>query len=164
LTPAIRQAVHTLDPSLPTYQEQTMARVLANASARTQFTMWLLAVAGIIALTLGAVGIYGVMAYGVSLRHREIGVRMALGARPSDVAQMISRQGVTLAGVGVVVGIAVAIVVTRFMRGLLYDVSATDPMTLSGTCVLLLLVALVASWLPARRAAGVDPAEALRSD
>jgi predicted permease len=164
LTPAIRQAVHTLDPSLPTYQEQTMARVLANASARTQFTMWLLAVAGIIALTLGAVGIYGVMAYGVSLRHREIGVRMALGARPSDVAQMISRQGVTLAGVGIVVGIAVAIVVTRFMRGLLYDVSATDPMTLSGTCVLLLLVALVASWLPARRAAGVDPAEALRSD
>jgi predicted permease len=163
-TTAVRQAVHDLDPTLPAYQEQTMARVLANASARTRFTMWLLALAGIIALTLGAVGIYGVMAYGVSLRQREIGVRMALGARPKDVAQMISRQGVALAAVGIVVGLAVAIVVTRFMRGLLYDVSATDPTTLGGTCLLLVLVAFVASWLPARRAAGVDPSDALRSD
>jgi predicted permease len=164
LTPAIRRAVHAIDPTLPTYQEQTMSRVLANASARTRFTMLLLAVAGIIALTLGAVGIYGVMAYGVSLRHREIGVRMALGARPADVSQMISRQGTALAGIGVAVGLAVAIGVTRFMRGLLYDVSATDPLTLGGTCVLLLLVAFVASWLPARRAAAIDPSDALRSD
>lgn len=141
-----------------------MSRVLENASARTRFTMLLLAAAGVIALTLGAVGIYGVMAYGVSLRQREIGVRMALGARPVDVSQMISRQGIALAGVGVVVGLAVAVGVTRFMRGLLYDVSATDPATLGGTCVLLLLVAFVASWLPARRAAAVDPSDALRSD
>jgi predicted permease len=164
LTPAVRNAVHALDRTLPTYQEQTMSRVLANASARTRFTMLLLAVAGSIALVLGAVGIYGVMAYGVSLRHREIGVRMALGARPADVSRMISRQGIALAGIGVAVGLVVTIVVTRFMRGLLYDVSATDPFTLGGTCVLLLVVAFVASWLPARRAAAVDPSDALRSD
>jgi putative ABC transport system permease protein len=149
---------------LPTFQEQTMSRVVAQASARTRFTMLLLGTAASVALLLGGVGIYGVMAYGVSLRRREIGVRMALGARPADVSQMISRQGVLLAAVGVGIGLAVAIGVTRFMRGLLYDVSATDPLTLAGTCVLLLLVAVFASWLPARRAASVDPAVALRSD
>jgi putative ABC transport system permease protein len=91
-------------------------------------------------------------------------VRMALGARPADVSRMISRQGVALAAIGILLGLAAAIGVTRFMRGLLYDVSSTDPITLGATCVLLLVVALVASWLPARRAAGVDPSVALRSD
>jgi putative ABC transport system permease protein len=164
LLPTVRAVVRGIDPTLPTFQEQTMSRVVAQASARTRFTMLLLGTAASVALLLGGVGIYGVMAYGVSLRRREIGVRMALGARPADVSQMISRQGVLLAAVGVGIGLAVAIGVTRFMRGLLYDVSATDPLTLAGTCVLLLLVAVFASWLPARRAASVDPAVALRSD
>jgi ABC-type antimicrobial peptide transport system permease subunit len=164
LVAQVRDAVHHLDPALPTFHEAPMSRLVADASARTRFTLMLLGVAGIIALALGAVGIYGVMAYGVSLRQREIGVRMALGARPADVSWMISRQGLVLAAVGVVLGLAAALGVTRFLRGLLYGVSSTDPLTLGGTCALLLAVALLASWLPARRAASVDPSVALRSD
>ncbi|MDB4874901.1 MAG: permease [Gemmatimonadetes bacterium] len=164
LTAAVREAVHRLDSTLPTFHEQPMSRVLTDASARTRFTMVLLGVAGVVALTLGAVGIYGVMAYGVSLRQREIGVRMALGARPADVSRMISRQGLGLAAVGVGIGLLAALGLTRFMGRLLYNVSSTDPIALGGTCVLLLAVALVASWLPARRAAAVDPSVALRSD
>ncbi|MEP6496022.1 MAG: ABC transporter permease [bacterium] len=160
----VRRLVQSLDPTLPVFDEHMMTSIVRTASARTQFTMLLLAVASGLALVLGAVGIYGVMAYGVSLRRREIGVRMALGARPADVRQMISRQGVMLAGVGVVIGLAAALGLTRFLRGLLYDVSPTDPLTLGGTCVVLLVVALVASWIPAKRAAGMDAAVALRSD
>jgi ABC-type antimicrobial peptide transport system permease subunit len=89
---------------------------------------------------------------------------MALGARPADVGQMVSRSGVALAAAGVAIGLAAALGVTRFLRGLLYDVSPTDPLTLGGTCVVLLLVAFVASWLPARRAAALDPVEALRRE
>jgi putative ABC transport system permease protein len=126
--------------------------------------MFLLATASVLALVLGAVGIYGVMAYGVSLRQREIGIRLALGARPSDVSRMISGQGVTLAALGVGIGLAGAVATTGFLRELLYDVSPTDPLTLGGTCVVLLAVALLASWIPARRAAGVDPGTALRAD
>jgi putative ABC transport system permease protein len=164
LAAPVRRAVQSLDATLPVYDETLMTAIVGAASARTRFTMLLLAVASGLALVLGAVGIYGVMAYGVSLRRREIGVRMALGARPVDVRQMISRQGVMLAGVGVLIGLAGALAVTRFLRGLLYDVSPTDPLTLGGTCVVLLGVALVASWIPARRAAGMDAAVALRSD
>jgi len=116
-----------------------------------------------LALILGAVGIYGVMAYGVSLRQREIGVRIALGARPLDVSRMVSRQGVTLGAIGVLVGVICALSVTHVLRGLLYDVSPTDPLTLAATCIVLLGVALLASWIPARRAASVDPSEALRA-
>ena len=126
--------------------------------------MLLLGLASARALVLGAVGLYGVMAYGVSLRYREIGVRMALGARPIYVSQMISRQGVTIAAIGVVAGLGVFIAVTRFLRGLLYGVSPTDPLTLGATCGVLLGVAFISCWLPARRAAAVDPAVALRSD
>jgi predicted lysophospholipase L1 biosynthesis ABC-type transport system permease subunit len=164
LAAPVRRIVQSLDPALPVYDEHLMTAIVASASARTRFTMLLLAVASGLALVLGAVGIYGVMAYGVSLRQREIGVRMALGARPVDVRQMISRQGVGLAAIGVAIGLAGALGVTRFLRGLLYDVSPTDPLTLGGTCVVLLAVALIASWIPARRAAGMDAAEALRSD
>ncbi len=161
---SVRQIVHTLDPLLPTHHERTISALLDSASARVRFLMLMLGAASGIALVLGAVGLYGVMAYGVSLRHREIGVRMALGARPADVSRMISRQGLVLGGFGVTIGLAAAVGVTRLLRGMLYDVSPTDPLTLAGTCVALLAVALIASWLPARRAAGVDPAVALRSD
>ena len=161
---SVRQIVHALDPLLPTHHERAISALLDSASARVRFLMLMLGVASGIALVLGAVGLYGVMAYGVSLRQREIGVRMALGARPADVSRMISRQGLVLAGVGVTIGLASAIGVTRLLRGMLYDVSPTDPLTLTATCAALLVVALIASWLPARRAAGVDPAVALRSD
>ena len=164
LVAPVRRLVQRLDPSLPTYDERPLRDVLSAAAARTRFVMLVLALASAVALTLGAVGVYGVMAYGVSLRQREIGVRMALGARPADVGQMISRHGVALAAAGVAIGLGAALGVTRFLRGLLYDVSPTDPLTLGGTCAVLLLVALVASWLPARRAAAMDPVEALRRE
>jgi hypothetical protein len=160
---AIRQAVHSLDPALPTYDEHALTEIVSAASARARVTLTLLAIASMLALILGAVGIYGVMAYGVSLRQREIGVRIALGARPLDVSRMVSRQGVTLGAIGVVIGIIRALSVTHLLRGLLYDVSPTDPLVLGATCVVLLVVALLASWIPARRAASVDPSEALRA-
>jgi putative ABC transport system permease protein len=160
---AVRQAVHSLDPALPTYDEHSLTSIVSAASARARVTLLLLAIASGLALILGAVGIYGVMAYGVSLRQREIGVRIALGARPLDVSRMVSRQGVTLGAIGVVIGIVCAISVTHLLRGLLYDVSPTDPLVLGATCIVLLVVAFLASWIPARRAAAVDPSEALRA-
>ncbi|HVE33626.1 MAG TPA: FtsX-like permease family protein, partial [Gemmatimonadaceae bacterium] len=161
-TSAIRDIVHALDPSLPTYGERPLHDIVRAASARAREMLLLLAIASALALVLGAVGIYGVMAYGVSLQRREIGVRMALGAPPAEVRRMISRKGVGLAGIGVVIGTLVAIGVTRFMRSLLFDVSPTDPLILAVTCAVLLFVALAASWIPARRAAAVNPTEALR--
>jgi putative ABC transport system permease protein len=162
VAPALRNALHSIDPSLPTYGEHSLDAIVSAASARTRVTLLLLAVASGIALTLGAVGVYGVMAYGVSLRQREIGVRIALGARPADVRRMISHQGVGLALAGVAIGMVCAVAVTRLIAGLLYDVSPTDPVILSVTCIVMLLVALLASWVPAQRAASIDPAEALR--
>jgi putative ABC transport system permease protein len=160
----VRALVKRIDPALPTFDERPLTATVQAASARTRFTMLLLGIASAVALLLGAVGIYGVMAYGVSLRQREIGVRMALGARPSDVGWMVSRQGIALAGTGVVIGLAGALGTTRLLRGLLYDVSPTDPLTLGATCGVLLLMALLASWLPARRAAALQPIGALRGD
>ncbi|HEY4130093.1 MAG TPA: ABC transporter permease [Gemmatimonadaceae bacterium] len=162
LNASVRRVVRSLDSGLPTYDERSLDDVVTSASARARVTLLLLAVASFLALVLGAVGIYGVMAYVVSLRQREIGVRMALGARPTDVSRMISRHGIGLALTGVVIGIVCTIALTRFLRELLYDVSPTDPLTLGTTSIVLLAVALVASWLPARRAAAVDPADALR--
>ena len=160
---SVRNIVHALDPSTPTYDQRSFASVVTAASSRARITVLLLIVASTLALILGAVGLYGVMAYGVSLRQREIGVRIALGAQPNQVSRMISRQGLGLALIGIVIGGAVALSVTRLLRGLLYDISPTDPLTLVSTCVGLLLMAGLASWVPARRAASVDPSEALRS-
>ncbi|HEY4216807.1 MAG TPA: ABC transporter permease [Gemmatimonadaceae bacterium] len=162
VTAAIRDIVHTLDPSLPTFGETDVGGIVRAASARAREMLLLLAVASALALVLGAVGIYGTLAYTVSLREREIGVRIALGAQPSAVRRMIARDGVGLAAVGVAIGAGIAIGVTRFLQSLLYDVSPTDPVILGGTCVVLLFVALLASWIPARRAAALDPSAALR--
>src|SRR5258708_24979290 len=164
LLTSVRNAVHSLDPALPTYDERPLSSIVAAASAQARFLVLLLVAASSIALVLGAVGIYGVMAYGVSLRELEIGVRMALGARPSDITQMISTQGLALAAGGVIIGLGSSLGVTRLLRGLLYDVSPTDPLTLLGSVAVLLGVALLASWLPARRAAGIDPRRVLRGD
>lgn len=164
LIASVRNVVHSLDPALPTYGERPLSSIVAAASAQARFLVLLLAVASTIALVLGAVGIYGVMAYGVSLREREIGVRMALGARPSDVTQMISRQGLALAGSGVTIGLGASLGVTRLLRGLLFDVSPVDPLSLLGSVAVLLGITLLASWLPARRAASIDPGTVLRGD
>jgi predicted permease len=160
---AIRDIVHALDPAMPTFGEGTLDEVVRRASARSRALVVLLAVASGVALTLGAVGLYGVVAYGVSVRRREIGVRMALGARPADVSRAVAVGGLRLAVVGIAIGMAGAIAFTRLLGGLLYEVSATDPWVLGLTAVVLLVVAFVASWLPARRAAAVDPAEVLGS-
>jgi predicted permease len=160
---AIREIVRALDPAVPTYDEGTLSELVRDASARTRALVVLLVAASIVTLLLGAVGLYGVTAYAVSIRRREFGIRMALGARPVDVSRMVSLGALRLAVAGIVIGMACTLATVRLLRGLLYGVSPTDLMTLSVTPVALLVIALAASWTAARRAAAVDPAEALRS-
>jgi putative ABC transport system permease protein len=160
---AIRRIVAALDPAIPTYDEGSLRQLVHDASARARALAVLLAIASVVTSLLGAVGLYGLMAYSVSIRRRELGLRMALGARPADISRMISLHGLRLAGVGIVIGTACALATSRLLRGLLYGVSPTDLVTLSATPAVLLAVAFIASWIPARRAAAVHPAEALRS-
>ncbi|HEX4469961.1 MAG TPA: ABC transporter permease [Gemmatimonadaceae bacterium] len=164
ITAAARRIVKQLASGVPVFGLRPMTDVLTRASARTSFTLLLLAIASGAALLLGAIGIYGVISYMVSLRTREIGVRMALGAAPDEIGRMVSRQGLTMAGAGIAIGLVAALVFTRYLRTLLFEISPTDPLTLGGVVMILLLVALAASWLPARRASNVDPAVALRAE
>ena len=157
-------AVRALDPSIPAYDAHPMSDLVSRAEARTRITLVLLGLASAIALVLGAVGIYGVVSYAVSLRTREIAVRIALGADPAGIRRMISRQAVVVAAVGVVGGLIGALIVTRALAALLVGVSPIDPPTLASAGLLLLAVAFAASWLPARRAALVDPAQTLRAE
>jgi putative ABC transport system permease protein len=126
--------------------------------------MSLLGLFAALGLVLAAVGIYGVMAYGVSQRTHEIGLRIALGARGGDVMKMVVKQGMALAMIGVAIGLCTSYALTRLMKTLLFDVSATDPLTFTVIALLLAIVALTACWIPARRAAKVDPMVALRCD
>jgi ABC-type antimicrobial peptide transport system permease subunit len=141
----------------------TLDAMLRADRAPMAFAMTLIAIAGAVALLLGLIGIYGVISYLVAQRSAEIGVRMALGARPGDVAGMILRQGASVAVAGLVVGFVVAVAGSRLLTALLFEVSATDPATYSIVAALLLSVALLACWLPARRAARLDPVDALRN-
>jgi putative ABC transport system permease protein len=162
LVGAVRQAVWSIDPKLPLSGVRTMDKVVERSMARTSFTMLLLGIGAAVALLLGAVGIYGVISYIVSQRTQEIGVRMALGAQRGDVSGMVMKEGLILALLGIGSGLAVSLAVTRLMKALLYEVSATDPATFAAVPLLLALVALLASYVPARRAAGVEPLEAIR--
>jgi putative ABC transport system permease protein len=164
LVPAVRRIVRDLDPDLPIASVRTMERIVADSMARTSFTMSLLLIAAAVALLLGTVGIYGVISYAVSRRTREIGVRIALGAQAADVSWLVLRQGtgVVLAGLGA--GVLAALALTRFLRGLLFEVSPTDATTFAAMSVLLLFVALLASYFPARCATRVDPMVALRAE
>jgi predicted permease len=162
LLPAIREAVWSVNPSLPLAQERTLEELASRSMAQTSFTLIMLAIAAGVALFLGSVGIYGVISYVVSQRTREIGVRMAMGAEEADVSRMVLRQAGLLAAVGVAVGLAAAAGLTRLMASLLFGVSPLDPVTFGAVAVALSAVALLASWLPARRAARVDPVVALR--
>jgi putative ABC transport system permease protein len=164
LANAIRSAVWTVDPNQPVTRVRTMERVLADTMVVQRFTTWLLATFAAIALSLAAAGIYGVISYSVSQRTHEIGIRMALGAEQRDVLRLVVGQGMVPALVGLGIGIAGAIGLTRFMSTLLFRVSVTDPMTFSVIGLLLLLVAVAACYLPARRAARVDPMLALRCE
>ncbi len=139
-----------------------MQEVFDKSVARTSFTLVMLAIAGLMAVALGMIGIYGVISYSVSQRRREIGIRLAVGAQRGDVLQMIVSQGIKTALAGVAIGIAAALVLTQLMRRLLFGVSAQDPATFASVAALLTLVALFASWIPARRAMLVDPVVALR--
>jgi putative ABC transport system permease protein len=164
LLPAARGTIKTVDVNLALSQVRTLQEMLDRSAAQMAFTMALLAIAATVALFLGVVGIYGVTSYIVSQRTGEIGVRLALGAASRDVANMITRQcgSVALAGVGV--GLAVAVSASRLMSSLLYGVSPHDPIVFGTTTVVLLCVAVLASWLPARRAARLNPLDALRAE
>jgi putative ABC transport system permease protein len=162
--PAAREALRQVDPRLPMVEPRTVEKIARDAMAATSFTVVLLGIAAAIALVLGTVGIYGVISYVVSRRTQEIGVRMALGAPGGVVLRQVVGQGMGLTGIGLAVGLLGAWGVSRVLSSLLYGVSATDPVTYGATAALLALVALLASWVPARRAARVDPVTALRSE
>jgi putative ABC transport system permease protein len=162
LIPSVTAQVRELDPDLPVYAVRTMEEVLALSSAQPRFYMLLLGGFALIALVLAAVGIYGVIGYTVRQRTQEIGIRMALGATRDRVQGMVVRQGMTLALSGAAAGLVGALVATRWMQSLLYQVSAMDPTIYSTVAAVLVAVAAVASWLPARRAAGTEPLLALR--
>ena len=160
----VRSAVHSVAPALPVYRLIPLRSLQQDAEARTTFTVLLLSIAAVVALVIGTMGIYGVVAFLVALRAREIGLRLALGAQPSDVRQMVVRRALVDAVIGVGVGVAGAVALTRELSTLLYSVKPTDPISLLSAGALLLLTARVASWIPARRAARLDPAIALRGD
>ena len=162
ITTAARRVIHDLVPGVPVYDVKAMAERVDTAAAAARFRAVLLSLFAGMALVLATIGTYGVIAYGVAQRTREIGIRVALGAQARDVVRMVVRQGVLLAVVGGVVGVAVALASARVLTSLLFDVKASDPLTFGGIVVVLVLAVVVASWLPARRAARVEPLEALR--
>ncbi|MGH9943133.1 MAG: ABC transporter permease [Pyrinomonadaceae bacterium] len=159
---SVRNAVAAVDPKLEAANFQTMNQLVSESVAEPRFYTLLLAAFAALALILAAVGVYGVMAYSVTQRTHEIGIRMALGAQKRDVLRLVVGRGMGLAFVGVACGVAVAAAMTRVMRSLLYEVSTTDPAIFTGVAVLLSLVALLACYVPARRATKVDPIVALR--
>jgi hypothetical protein len=158
----VRNAVWEINANLPVRGMLTLRELMARSIAETSFTLTLLGLAAAVALLLGVVGVYGVISYAVSQRGRELGLRMALGAEEGRVKAMVVRQGLMLAGIGVTVGLGLSFALTRLMAGLLFGVSPFDPMTFAGVAVGLTGVAGVASYLPARRAARVDPMNVLR--
>ena len=161
LASAVRREVQALDRDQPVYNVRTMEEVLATSLGTRRVAVQLFTVFAAAALLLSALGIYGVMAYSVTQRTQEIGIRMALGAQKIDVLSMVVRQGMMLAIIGIAVGITGALGLTRLMANLLFGVQATDPMTFGAISLLLALVALLACYLPARRAARLDPMNAL---
>lgn len=162
LTQSVREQVRALDRDLPVFGERTMSQVAAESMSRRRFAMQLVGLFGILALLLAAVGIYGVIAYSVTQRTREIGIRVALGASRSAILRWVLKQGMILTIAGVVIGLVGALALTRLLRTLLFGVGPTDIVTYGALAVLLTIVALIACYVPARRATKVDPLVALR--
>jgi predicted permease len=160
----LRQRVWSVAPNSPLADVRTLEEIYAKSMARTSFTLVMLGIAGAMALVLGLVGIYGVISYSVSQRRREIGIRMALGARGEQVSGMFVRHGLALAAIGVLLGLGAAAGLTRLMASLLFSVGAGDPSTYAVVSLGLVGAATLASYLPARRAIAVDPVETLRSE
>jgi putative ABC transport system permease protein len=161
---AVEQAIHQVDKDQPITDVQPLTQYMADSIASRKFSTLLLAIFSGLTLLLAAIGIYGVMSYTVSLRIPELGVRMALGAQRGDVFRLVVGHGLALAVIGVAAGLAGSFIVTRFMATLLFGVTPTDPATFACVALLLAVVALVASYIPARRAMRVDPVVALRHE
>jgi len=164
LTSAARRAIREADPTMPVFDVASMDEVRRMGMWAERLFGWLFALFGIVALVLASVGVYGVIAYGVSQRTQEFGVRVALGAQPGDVVRLVVRNGAILAVAGIAIGLVGALGITRVIRGLLIDVSSTDAVSFIGVTLFLAAVALLASYVPARRATRVDPLTALRSE
>jgi predicted permease len=164
VVPAVRRIVRDLDPTVPIFNVETMTEVVRQSTARLSLTLTLMTVAAAITLVLGTIGLYGVMAYMVALRTREFGVRVALGASPQQLARAVASRGFKLIALGVASGFVLYAMLAPFLRAFLYGVTASDPVTLGMVTLALVATASLASWFPARRAARVDPAEALRSE
>jgi len=162
LSSAVREAVRAVDPDVPVYLVRTLDEIVSDRTAQRRLAVMLISVFAAVALLLAAVGIYGVMSYAVAQRTQEIGIRMALGAERQDILRMVLRHGTLMAVTGIVLGLAVALALARLITSLLFQVSATDPPTFSVVPLVLIAVALLACYIPARRATRVDPLVALR--
>jgi predicted permease len=160
----VQAVVRELDPTLPLFDVRSMKDVAAASMAQLSFTILVLGAAALVTLVLGAVGLYGVMAYVISLRTRELAVRIALGATPGAVIGMLTKQGIGVTALGIGSGLLLFVGAARALRSLLYGVAPSDPLTLAGASLLLVVIAALASWLPARRTSRVDPADVLRSE
>ena len=160
----VRAALLAVDPTQPVLDVQPMESYLASALAQRRFTLLLIGLFGVLAIGLAAVGVYGVMGYAVTTRTRELGIRMALGAERRQVLGMVLRSGVAVTAIGLAAGLGASLLLTKLLASLLFEVGATDPAILSAAAAVLALVALAASYLPARRAANVDPLIALREE
>ncbi|MBO0857191.1 MAG: FtsX-like permease family protein [Chloracidobacterium sp.] len=161
---AVRGQFRELDPNQPLFTVRTLEETVALDLARQRFAAALLGAFAAVGLLLAAIGVYGMMAYSVSRRAREMGVRMALGAQPGNVTRMVLHEGLQLTAIGVAIGLPFALAITQLIKSLLYGVSAADPLTFVGVPLLLTVVATIACWLPARRAAKTDPMTALRRE
>jgi putative ABC transport system permease protein len=164
LSSAVRTSLVSIDPRQPLYAVEPMDKLLSTDVAPRRFVLLLVGSLALVALSLAAVGIYSIISFSVSERTREIGIRMALGAKRGDVLRMVLGQGMTVALVGIFAGLALALTLTRLLTTLLFSVSATDPTTFVMVGVVLIVIALLACYLPARRATRVDPLVALRDE
>ena len=162
LAAGLREAVKAADPDVPLYSVRTLAEIVSDRTAQRRLAVMLISVFAGVALLLAAIGIYGVMSYAVAQRTQEIGIRMALGAERQDILRMVLRHGSMMAVTGVGIGLVTALGLARLITSLLFQVSATDPPTFSVVPVVLVAVALLACYIPARRATRVDPLVALR--
>ena len=159
---AIEREFHSVDGLMPVAHERLMDQVIGESVSRQNFTMLLLSIFAAIALLLATIGIYGLMSYSVEQRTQELGIRLALGAGRPDVLRLILRQGLKLSSAGVVLGLAIAYGLTRVLASLLFGVKASDPFTFAAVAVILTMIAIAATFFPARQAAAVEPADALR--
>jgi predicted permease len=164
LTIPIRQAIHRVDPELPVFNSQTMTEVVNRSLTRTSAVTAILVLFAAVGLALAGIGVFSVVSFSVGRRVREVALRMALGGTPSEIVSLIVRQGLVPVTVGILLGGASALVATRLLVSRLYGVEAHDPLTYGGAAFLILAIAAIAAWLPARRAASVEPMKVLRTE